>query len=210
MKIIVVILAVILTISIGYYFIQHYDSINFKGDFILEFAIGFGVFFALWSAVLRTKYFYSTFEHELTHLLVGLLFLKKPVGFKATSQEGGVVTLYGGNFVITLAPYFLPTLSFLLLPLYLVIQPTFYPYFFGILGFLTSYHILSTLQEFRYTQPDIQKAGPVFSTFFLIFSNLLFYGMILMFLDRRFTGIGQFLKEIVMNYQVVVGIIKGI
>ncbi len=210
MKIVVGILAVVLTISIVFYFIQNYDEINVKGDYFKEFAIGFGVFFILWIGVLRKKYFYSTFEHELTHLLVGLLFLKKPVGFKATAREGGVVTLYGGNFIITLAPYFLPTLSFLLLPLYLVIQPTFYPYFFGILGFLTSYHIFSTIQEFRYTQPDIRKAGPVFSTVFLIFANILFYGMILFFLDRRFAGIGEFLKEIVMNYKVVVEAIKGI
>lgn len=202
-KLIVFFVAILMILSSIYFFYNNYKIFLWKTDYYIQFAIGFATFFFLWMGGLKRKHFYSTFEHELTHLLVGLLFLKKPAGFSATDRSGGLTTLYGGNFIITLAPYFLPTISFLMLPLYLVIQPNFYPYYFGILGFFTSYHVLSTTQEFRYDQPDIQKAGPIFSTIFLIFANILCYGILLMFLHNRFHGIWFYLKALVLNLTLV-------
>ena len=54
----------------------------------------------------------ETFEHEITHLLIGLLFLKIPVGFRVSAHAGGEVRQIGrgttGQIWVTLAPYFFP------------------------------------------------------------------------------------------------------
>src|SRR5688572_26775504 len=61
----------------------------------------------------------QTLEHELTHLLIGLLFLKIPVGIRVSAHEGGEVRQLGlgttGQTWISLAPYFFPTVSLIVL-----------------------------------------------------------------------------------------------
>jgi hypothetical protein len=131
----------------------------------------------------------------MTHLLVGLLFLKNPAAFWATENEGGFVQLYGHNFIIGLAPYFLPTISFILMPVNFLIRAKFLPHYFFVLGFFTAYHILSTIKEFGYWQPDIQQAGKIFSTIFLILMNIVCYGIILAFVFNGFEGSWHFLKN---------------
>jgi hypothetical protein len=194
LKIIVGILSVILTISYGivlFFVIKHFKM----SDRFLYFGIGLVVFAPLWFIIFRKQYFYSTFEHELTHLLVGLLFFKKPAGFNVTEKDGGVVYLYGGNFLITLAPYFLPTITCLLLPVYLLLKPDFYNYYFLIIGYFTSYHIFSTIDEFSYRQPDIIKSGKIFSTIFLIFANIWMYGFLISFVAGGFAEGWIFIKH---------------
>ena len=164
-------------------------------DRYLFFGVGFILFIPIWFLFLKKKHFYSTFEHEFTHLFVALLFFKKPAGFNVTENEGGVVQLYGSNFLITLAPYFLPTITFLLMPIYLLIKPEFYNYFFLIIGYFTSYHVFSTIDEFSYKQPDIIKSGKVFSTIFLIFANIWVYGFLLSFVAGGFKETWVFIKH---------------
>ncbi len=192
-KIIVAVLSIILAVSYGLVLVHTLKSVDIYQLSIKYFAIGFIAFFLIWMQWMRIHQFYSTFEHEFTHLIVGLLFLKKPAGFQATERQGGYTVLYGSNFVITLAPYFLPTFVFLLLPLYLVLNVQFVKYFFILFGLLTSYHFLSTWQEFSYRQPDIIKSGKVFSTIFLIFTNILCYGIIITFVLGGFEQTGEYI-----------------
>lgn len=77
----------------------------------IAFIVGFVAFAVLWRMFRRRFELFCTFEHEITHVLFGLLFLKLPRSFKVTRHEGGQVTMLGTNFVITLAPYFFPTVS---------------------------------------------------------------------------------------------------
>lgn len=177
----------------------------------LNFLIGIVVFIPLWIIVLRKRHFFSTFEHEFTHLLVGLLFFKKPDGFTATETEGGVTSMYGSNFLITLAPYFLPTFAYLILPLSFMLKASFMPYYFATLGFLTCYHLLSSIQEFGYYQSDITKTGKIFSTIFLFFANILSYGIILAFVLGGFKLTGKFISGgVVELIDLVIGLIgKG-
>ena len=155
----------------------------------LPFAIGFLSFVPLWLFLVSGWDFLTTFEHETTHLLVGLLFFKKPVGFQVSAGEGGMVTLAGGNFLITLAPYFLPTIPLLLLVFPPLLKRELMRPFLFLFGFATSYQILSTWQEFGFRQPDIDSAGIIFSLLFLPVANLVFLGSLLAFVEghyRRF------------------------
>ncbi len=88
----------------------------FPKQTLTAFAVGFVLFVVFWRIFKRHLQVVCTFEHELTHLLFGLVFLKRPHSFVVTRHDGGSVTLSGGNFLITLAPYFFPTVSYLLLP----------------------------------------------------------------------------------------------
>jgi hypothetical protein len=193
LKLIVVILSMILAVSYGFSLFLICRSGNLQQTSVRFFAFGFIPYTLAWLVILRRRYFFSTFEHELTHLIVGLIFFKKPVGFHATEGEGGSTVLYGGNFIITLAPYFLPTLVFFILPVYLILDPQFHKYYFILFGILTAYHFLSTWQEFSYRQPDIIKSGKIFSTVFLIFANIFCYGIIITFVLGGFELSGDYI-----------------
>ena len=159
------------------------------------FLYGFFLFIPFWFLWLKKNHFYSTFEHEMTHLLVGLMFFKKPSHFTATHDSGGETGLYGNNFIITLAPYFLPTINLLLLIIYAIISEKFILPFFSVFGFFLSYHVCSTIDEFSYQQPDIYTTGKIFSTIFLIFANIVTYGFIIFFITSGFDAAIIFLKQ---------------
>lgn len=168
---------------------------DWDAETMIWFLSGFGVMLPVWFLFLRKAGFFSTFEHEFTHLLVGLLFFKKPHSFNVHHQSGGLVQMYGGNFLITLAPYFLPTLVLLELPFFWLLKPEFYPPFFGLMGFLTAFTILSGFQEFHFKQPDLRQCGLVFSTVFVLFGNLLFLGFIFAFVVGQFELGWDYLKS---------------
>lgn len=147
---------------------------------VLPFAIGFASFAVFWMIFKRFLQVFCTFEHEFTHLIVGLLFFKMPKSFNVTFTQGGYVEMYGGkNFLVTLAPYFLPTVCYLMLPIAWLLPKESLPIFLGILGGSMAFHLLSGWQEFHFGQSDLHDAGLVFSVLFLPVANLIFFGAIL-------------------------------
>ncbi len=147
---------------------------------VFPFGIGFATFAVFWLIFRRFLDIFCTFEHELTHLIVGLIFLKKPKSFKVTLTKGGYVEMYGGkNFLVTLAPYFLPTICFFIIPLAWFLPAHSLPIFFGILGGSVAFHLFSGWQEFHFGQSDLHDSGLVFSILFLPVANLIFFGAIM-------------------------------
>lgn len=120
----------------------------------------------------------STLEHELTHILVGLLFFKRPLSLRVTARAGGDVVLTGGNLWITLAPYYLPTISLVLLALGIVLPLKYQPQLLAALGASATFHILSTWTELGVMQSDFKKAGILQTVWLLPVANLLMYGSI--------------------------------
>lgn len=143
-----------------------------------DFLMGALVYFVAWLFIFRSKLvgsYLSTLEHELTHALFATLTLHRVKGLKVTGYEGGHITYSGGmgNWLITISPYFVPTMSFLLLPAQAWLGPI--PLFEFILGVTTSYHITSTYLETHEAQTDLQKTGKLFAWCFLPSANLLSY-----------------------------------
>jgi hypothetical protein len=60
------------------------------------------------------------------------------------------------------------------------------------LGFVTTFHVISTWAETEYRQPDIRQAGVVFSTVFLPVANLIALGGVLAFIVAGPTGFLHF------------------
>lgn len=168
----------------------------------LAFLIGVGIFFPC--LVIAKRLFHSgwcyleTLEHELTHLLIGLLFLKIPTGIRVSAHEGGEVRQIGlgttGQIWVTLAPYFFPTLSVAVLII---------AYFSGfntllllsILGWTTAFHLITNWSETSFRQPDLQKAGILKTILILPVMNLISYGAVLAFVANGSKGFNNFWLE---------------
>ncbi|HEY0457674.1 MAG TPA: hypothetical protein VGC97_00905 [Pyrinomonadaceae bacterium] len=140
----------------------------------------------------------ETLEHELTHLLIGLLFLKIPVGIRVSAHEGGEVRQMGfgstGQTWVALAPYFFPTISlFFLIFAYFIDLNT--KAFLGVLGWTTAFHLVTNWSETSFRQPDLQKAGILKTLLILPVMNLISYGSILAFVADGRKGFGVFWLE---------------
>jgi hypothetical protein len=132
-----------------------------------------------WMVCSRHLGFWLTLEHELTHSIVALLFFRRIHNLTANESDGFVTFAgLGNNFVINLAPYFLPTASIFWVAFYAAVRPEFMSSYLAVLGFFTGYHVASNIQEFHFQQPDIQQSGAWFSVFFCAAAAVLCLGFI--------------------------------
>ena len=85
----------------------------------LRFLVGLAGYLIAWRLLFRRRGFgslFTTFLHELTHALMAWLTLNRVRGLKVTWSRGGHVVISGHpHWLISLAPYFVPTLSLLLI-----------------------------------------------------------------------------------------------
>lgn len=158
-------------------------------------AIGAGVFVSIWLVLRRRLDFFFTLEHEVTHLVTGLLFLKWPRRLHVHESEGGFVETYGGNFVISLTPYFVPTPALALLAIGLAVDRRYTQAFMVAYGAALAYHVISTLRETSGRQPDIQRWGAAFSFLMIVAGNLLLVGMCLAFITGGYTGMAGYFRD---------------
>jgi len=144
------------------------------------FLIGMGVFF-----LLRIIPFFreiggtlETLSHELTHMVVGILFFKRVKSLKVNSDGSGEVWHSGknafGNTCISLAPYTLPLFTYILLLISLMIAAKSMYLFHIFIGFSFAFHLLCFALQTRLNQTDIKKWGYlrsfVFIALFLMFN----------------------------------------
>ncbi|HEY8561060.1 MAG TPA: hypothetical protein VIL74_11865 [Pyrinomonadaceae bacterium] len=174
-------------------------KISFADARWLAFSAGLVVFFPCLFIARRlfssAWSYLETLEHELTHLLVGLLFLKMPVGLRVSAHEGGEVRQIGfgstGETWITLAPYFFPTISlFAIVAAYLIGLNA--RLFLAVLGWTTAFHLVTNWSETSFRQPDLQKAGILKTLLILPVMNLICYGSVLAFVAGGAKGFGNF------------------
>ena len=149
---------------------------------------------ALFWIVLRKKLgFFGVFQHEFTHLVMGLLMFQKPEAFFATASRGHV-RVGGKNFFVDLAPYYFPTFSIILLLVFPLLKESAFPVYFAVLGFMTGYHLVSQIIDFKFHQGDIRVSGKAFSVVFCLFASLLAYGFIFAFVAGGYRGGWEFIK----------------
>ncbi|NQV28166.1 MAG: M50 family metallopeptidase [Rhodopirellula sp.] len=171
---------------------------------ILPFIGGAGLYLLAWLWTIRRwrTTLLSTFEHEFTHALFAILTLHRVTELKATWSRGGHVRIIGlGNWLITVAPYFFPTVCFFLIPLFRLL--TFVPSNFAdaIIGAAFIYHITSTMRETHGGQTDLKLVGYLFSTMFLPTAILVSHGTVLAFAWDGMKGISIFWSDIATHLQ---------
>ena len=173
----------------------------------LPFLFGFAsycIIFAIFQQPIRSY----VFGHELTHAIWVLLFRGEVTGFSA-SARGGKVEATKGNFLITLAPYFFPIYSLLVIALFygmelinrfltgfIELERYFYLFVF-VLGFSWAFHVVLTAAVMLKGQGDLKRTGLLFSLAIVYFMNIVMLGLLVVFMSR-FTGdytAGEYLMD---------------
>ncbi|MGI8670238.1 MAG: M50 family metallopeptidase [Aridibacter sp.] len=182
----------------------------------IAFIIGFIVFFPVQFIAFRLFNsfwcYLQTLEHELTHLFVGLFFLKIPTGIRVTAHDGGEVRQVGrgttGQTWISLAPYFFPTVSLaiIIFAYFLEVKTNI---LLGLLGFSTAFHLISNWTQTSFRQTDLQDAGIVKTILILPIMNLICYGSVLAFVKRGSSGfVGFWVESLRAAYEFGMGVFK--
>jgi hypothetical protein len=151
----------------------------------LAFLTGAAICAGAWYLLLGRRTlggFIVVLEHELTHAIFAWATFHRVIGFRATLRRGGHVRYVGrGNWLISIAPYFVPTLSIMAVAVLNWLPERYLAYGSAALGATFAYHLLSTWSETHRHQTDLQEVGLVFSFLFLLAANALVYGLILAF-----------------------------
>ena len=136
---------------------------------------GIAAFALSWFALSHPVRMY-VLGHELTHALWGLLFGARPSDVRV-SASGGSVRLTKSNLLITLAPYFFPFYTFVVIVVALITYAFFrplpyLPLWLFLVGFTWSFHVLFTLETLGQRQPDVKLYGRIFSWTFIFIVNV--------------------------------------
>jgi hypothetical protein len=133
---------------------------------LLAILAGVLAFLAMW-IVLPPPVRLYVLGHELTHAVWGLAFGARVSNLKV-GAKGGSVSLSKSNVWITLAPYFFPFYTFLVIVIALVtyafLRPLpCLPLWMFLIGFTWAFHVLFTLETLSVRQPDVKLYGRMFS-----------------------------------------------
>lgn len=160
---------------------------------------GMAVAAVFWGFLSRQTRLY-VFGHELTHALWGLLFGAIPSRLRVRAS-GGSVNLTKTNVLITLAPYFFPFYTFVVLLLAAIVS--FFvrplpglPAWLFVLGFTWSFHLLFTLAALARHQPDVHVYGRLFSWTFIWLANVAVLLLLLVATpDLTFAALGGMVRQ---------------
>ena len=136
--------------------------------------------------------------HELTHALWALM-MGGRVGKMKIGKTGGHVELSKTNFIITLAPYFFPFYTVLVIAAYYLtgLAADVEPYrcwWLGAVGLTWAFHITFTINMLSQHQPDVQEHGRIFSYTVIYSMNLLVIGIWMVLIGSpRFISFGDLL-----------------
>ena len=140
------------------------------------FLAGFVIFFVIFLIKSIPGRVY-VFGHELTHAFWAILFRGKIKEFNVSSKNGSVVTTKS-NFFISLAPYFFPVYTFLIIFIFYILAfflnvSKYIGWLFFFVGFSYSFHIFLTLESLSIGQSDVKKTGRFFSYTIIAILNIL-------------------------------------
>jgi hypothetical protein len=175
------------------------ESTATSGFEIWALPVGFVVWVALFFLLPRPFRTY-VLAHELTHALWALM-MGGRVGKLHVGKHGGHVELTKTNFIITLAPYFFPFYTFLVIAAYYLagIWLTVEPYkvwWLGAVGFTWAFHLTFTINMLTERQPDIQEHGRFFSYSIIYLMNVLVIGLWMVLVGSpKFSSFGDLLAH---------------
>jgi len=171
---------------------------------------GMAAFALCWATISHPVRMY-VLGHELTHALWGLLFGARPSDVRV-SESGGSVKLTKTNMLITLAPYFFPFYTFVVIIVALItfafLRPLpFLPLWMFLIGFTWAFHLLFTLETLTQRQPDVKLYGRIFSWVFIFLVNV---ALVLVWLASTttltFAQLGGIIVERTLSSYMTVGV----
>ena len=138
-------------------------------------AIGFVGYSFMRRFLNKNALWLETFTHELTHIVVAMLFLRKVHSFHAEEGSGVVYTSGQSNNMIApmaLAPYCLPIYTFLLLSVRCLMNFHGMWIFDIIIGVSLSFHVNCFIHQTGKYQTDINQYPLLFSYLFIYVARL--------------------------------------
>jgi len=141
---------------------------------------GFGMWLLVFLTLPRPVRTYVA-AHELTHALWGWAMGARVMGIRV-GKHSGSVTLSESNFLVTLAPYFFPLYTILLIVVYCVLS-LFYPMeryylvWLALVGFTWAFHVTFTVTTLLQKQSDIRQCGHLFSYGVIYLLNVIGVGL---------------------------------
>src|SRR6202011_5895537 len=131
------------------------------------------------------------FGHEFTHVIWVWLMGGKVSQFRI-SRDGGYIVTDTNNFWISLAPYFFPIYSLIVLALYggVSVFWDLSPYhwgLFGLIGFTWMFHVTFTVWMLWNGQTDLVEHGTFFSMMVIYLMNFLGLSLMLILSSRDVT-----------------------
>ena len=182
-------------------------TLSVLGRFFLPLLLMIAVWYLIPKA---SGSFISILEHEVTHLLFALLTFHIPQDITIKRGQGGYFSYFGrGNWLISLAPYFFPTAAVIVMALggfYALLDEPFPIAYWVILGLMTGYHLVSTMDEIHLDQTDFKEAGYLFTILFLPGINLITYGILMSYVCHGFKGFSIYLKEFISQLSLFINI----
>ena len=195
-------LALVSPILLPFAFMGFWDTGALKVIFEQQLWVlyGAGIYLVGWYFIFRKQFsgsYFSTFEHELTHALFAWMTFHRVSGLTVTWNEGGECRYSGGtgNWLITIAPYFFPTLVFIPLIVSLFLEGQHQEVIQGSIGFFIAYHMTSTWRETHPAQTDLQKTGKLFAWMFLPTANVMIYAAVLIYCVSGIEGTTEYIKD---------------
>lgn len=136
---------------------------------------GFAVWLSVFTLFPRPVRSYIL-AHELTHALWGLL-MGASISRISVKEDRGSVILSKTNFLITLAPYFFPLYTVIVIAIYYVLWlfydvGRFHLIWLGLVGLTWGFHLTFTVSALLQRQTDIRDQGRLFSYTVIYLANL--------------------------------------
>ena len=157
-------------------------NFGFVWDNLLIFKwVGCGIlaFFVINRFFVKNTEFFRTFSHELNHTVVGLMFFKRISSFKAESSGEGEVWFEQGTSLsrvcISLAPYCLPFLTYILLIFRIIVRPEFLWVPDVLIGFSLAFYVVCFISQMSPVQTDINQFHYIFSYWYILVFQLFNY-----------------------------------
>lgn len=158
--------------------------------------LGIIVFFVLYKLFLKKRIgFIQTLDHEMSHMLVSLLFGNTMIEMYVHDRMGGHVKYFGrGGVLISLAPYFIrmPMLLMILLSLFVSTNRSIIKTFYILLGVSLCYSVISILEEAKPYQTDLTQHGLLFSYLAIIALNIIWFCVVFSIVLPRYELIDVF------------------
>ncbi len=172
------------SVSISTYRLHRYSHDMALESGLAVWAIPIG--FLLWIIIfflLPRPFRTYVLGHELTHALWAIL-MGGRVGRIKVGKKGGHVELSKSNFIITLAPYFFPFYTALVVAAYSLAgnwldTDTYFSWWLAAVGFTWSFHLTFTIHMLAEHQPDIEEHGRIFSFTVIYIMNLMVIALLM-------------------------------
>ncbi len=143
--------------------------------------------------------FWQVFAHEISHLIFALLFFRKITSFVVAENSGSVSYQGRGNWIITLAPYTFPLITLVLLSFATIGNYYTIPHKIIITASYSLY-FSRMLADFSWKEPDLLKAGRVFSTLWVAGINVIIFLFILFYLQNEIDFILNLTKGFIPKF----------